>query len=73
MIWALLETFGGMILRMLGLVVLWLLLFPIVWLISLPVILIVALFREKPYILAVTVLFHTVHVWWRDWGLLLMP
>ena len=44
----------------------WVILFPVVWLVSLPFILVIAVFRRRPYWLAVGNMFASVNEFWRD-------
>ena len=51
----------------------WFILFPVVWLVSTPFILILAVFSRKQYKHAVFDMFDSVHGFWIDWGLLIVP
>ena len=73
MIHTVLEGVLGFIFECLISIVWWFILFPIIWLVSLPFILVIALFRRGSYSFAVTSMLTSVHGFWREWGLFLMP
>jgi hypothetical protein len=51
----------------------WFLLFPVVWLASVPFILISALFSRESYGTTVFNRFLSVHHFWKEWGMMLVP
>ena len=73
MLQAILESVFWFLAELLFSLFWWIILFPVVWLLSLPFILLMALFRRKRYALAVTEMLGSVHCFWKEWGMLIVP
>ncbi|MBI3416034.1 MAG: hypothetical protein HY043_12105 [Verrucomicrobia bacterium] len=51
----------------------WLVLFPVVWLLAVPFISIAARFQKEPYRVGVSEMLLSVHDWWKEWGMTVIP
>jgi hypothetical protein len=70
---AIIEFTSGVIVYLVFAFLWWIILFPVVWLVSLPFILVFAPVRREPYHVAVIDMFTSVHHFWRDYGLGILP
>ncbi len=73
MLSAVIETVFGVGLELLFALFWWIILFPVVWIVSLPFILVLALFRRERYPFAVTDMLASVHCFWVEWGIMMIP
>jgi hypothetical protein len=67
------EAVLGFVLEFLIALLWWIILFPVVWLVSLPFVLVIALLRSEQYHLAVIDMFTSVHCFWKEWGIMIVP
>ena len=73
MLYAVIEGVLGVVLEFLFSLLRWIVLFPVVWLVSLPFILVITLFGRERYSFAVTDMLTSVHCFWKDWGIMVVP
>ena len=73
MLHAVIEGVLGFVLELLFSLLWWIVLFPVVWLVSLPFILVIALFRRERYRFAVIDMLTSVHCFWKEWGIMIVP
>ena len=73
MLSAITETVFGVVLELVMVLLWWIILIPVVWLVSLPFILVLALFRRERYPFAVTDMLASVHCFWVEWGIMMIP